>query len=162
MIQTHSAVWLMSNERPETGEAGLNFLPVLYYYSAGGMSQGKVVVSGSLRYSNKIITTDKQRNLNQWRALDTVILSIWLTSRLFHECALTFCTFINALETLYYGSHNIGVFFLWFQPNYHWNLKVTRGHSLSHAAIYTYKQSSRQIRQDLSPTELLSGVFLYH
>lgn len=163
MIQTHSAIWLMLNKRPETVETGLNFLPTLYYYAAGSTSQGKVVVNGSLQCSNKIITTDNWRNHNQWqmRCIRHSYFFNWTQFPCPHEHV---CSHSAHSLTLYPTDQTTqGVSFSPFDFNI-----ITAENRKQHKTTVwdiqprTYKQKSCQMRQDLSPAELLSCVFLYH
>ena len=61
----HSAVCLLSNESPETGEAGLNFPPVLYYYSAGVSPRqgcGQLALYGASTKNNYNGQTEKPQS----------------------------------------------------------------------------------------------------
>ena len=117
MIRPHnSAAWLMSNERTETGEIGLNFLPALYYSSVGIVFQGKVVVNSCVWGSNKITGNWIKCNKGQMRVWKLVSYAFRFYSflcpdeRLFWHFAHSFTLLkgnLGIFKTLMSCSHGI-------------------------------------------------------
>lgn len=71
---------------------------------------------------------------------------------------LTFCTFFHALEDFLYGSHNMECFSTQLPVELESDIG-TQFESLSWTHI---NKILAKLRQDLSPAELPTGVFLYH